>query len=85
MLITEGLLRPFPFASSPSLSVLESDIEIVVGMNKGTHSNVSGLLWLPGHPMSGLVMTKMSTLGEEFLDSEDEVVPASMIIVRLGE
>ena len=61
-----------------------SDIEIMVGRSIGTPNGASGLLSLPGCPVSELVMASMTTLGEEFLDGENEVVPASMSIVCLA-
>ena len=66
-----------------SLSELMSDMEMMVGTSTGTLNSASELLPSPGHPVSGLAIASMMTLGEEFLDGEDEVVPASMSIVHL--
>ena len=56
---------------------------MTVGRSRGTSGGDEGWLPSPGHPVSGLAIASMMTLGEEFLDGEDEVVPASMSIVHL--
>ena len=45
---------------------------ITVGRSRGTPDGVGGWLLLPGCPVSGLASANTTTLGEEFLDSEDK-------------
>ena len=51
-----------------------------MGMSMGTPNDVSELLPLPGHPVSGLAISNMTMSGGEFLDGEDEVVSALISI-----
>ena len=45
---------------------------MTVGRSRGTPDGDKGLLPSPGHLVSGLVSANTTTLGEEFLDGEDE-------------
>ena len=78
----QAFLGPF-LSVLLSMSELELEVGTIAVIGREIPPGVSKLLPLPGYPVSGLVMARMMTLGEEFLDSDDDIDPASMSIVLI--
>ena len=84
IVVHEDFLGLFPLGFLLFSSELVSDTKMMVGRSMGTPDGAFGLLPLLGCLVLGLAMASMTILGEEFLDGEDEVVPASMSIAYLA-